>query len=270
MSGLILCREKNVRHPYYVAELGIHLYTGEELSYFVYHNILLINEDFLNDKLFDFLDELDQQKLTERLRRLKEQAGLFDALYVLLQDLHYYSGAELFQFRKQLEQLSEMTYSVRLRDKAGYLFRREQYYSALRVYDQILAEDAPELSDAEFVGGIWYSKGSCYARMENYSEALESYLKAYALLREVTMLESIYALRLFDSSLSIPEEILSLIPEEQAEQFRSNFEERKKLAVYQGKALEAAALADKPSEERGDDYLSLIHQWKEEYRRNQV
>ena len=51
MSGLILCRDKTVTHPYYVKELGLHLYTGEELCYFIYHNILLIGEEFLDEPL---------------------------------------------------------------------------------------------------------------------------------------------------------------------------------------------------------------------------
>ena len=82
MSGLILCREKTVTHPYYVKELGIHLYTGEELSYFICHNILLIDEDFVDERLFDFLEQLGETRLCERARRLAEQAGLFDVLYL--------------------------------------------------------------------------------------------------------------------------------------------------------------------------------------------
>lgn len=122
MSGLILCREKTVTHPYYVKELGLHLYTGEELSYFIYHNILLINEEFLDERLFDFLEQLGETKLCERARRLKEQAGLFDVLYLLLQELRYYSTAELFAFRHRLEELSECSFSARLKAKGDYLF----------------------------------------------------------------------------------------------------------------------------------------------------
>ena len=62
MSGLILCRDKSVTHPYYVKELGLHLYTGEELCYFIYHNIPLINEDFLDESLFEFLNQLGEEK----------------------------------------------------------------------------------------------------------------------------------------------------------------------------------------------------------------
>ena len=81
MSGLILCREKTVTHPYYVTELGIHLYTGEELSYFICHNILLIDEDFLDERLFDFLEQLGETRLCERARRLSERYGIPAFLY---------------------------------------------------------------------------------------------------------------------------------------------------------------------------------------------
>ena len=115
MSGLILCREKTVTHPYYVKELGIHLYTGEELSYFICHNILLIDEDFVDERLFDFLEQLGETRLCERARRLAEQAGLFDVLYLLLQELHYYNTAELFAFRRRLEELSEASAGARMK-----------------------------------------------------------------------------------------------------------------------------------------------------------
>ena len=42
------------------------------------------------------------------------------------------------------------------------------------------------------------------------------------------------------------------------------------LAQYQGKALEAAALQDKPEPERSEAYLELLFRWKEEYRKNQI
>ena len=41
MGSLILCRSAVAKHPYYVPELGIRIYSGEELSYFIYHNLML-------------------------------------------------------------------------------------------------------------------------------------------------------------------------------------------------------------------------------------
>ena len=50
-------------------------------------------------------------------------------------------------------------------------------------------------------------------------------------------------------------------------QFASNLESRRKLSLYEGKALEAAALLDKDPAVRGEAYLELLYRWKEEYRK---
>ena len=74
MSGLILCRDKTVTHPYYVTELGLHLYTGEELCYFIYNDILLIGEGFLDDLVLG--DQCVPVSADLRRRRSDLSAGL--------------------------------------------------------------------------------------------------------------------------------------------------------------------------------------------------
>lgn len=270
MSGLILCPDRAVTHPYYVGELGLHLYTGEELSYFIYHNILLINEDFLDERLFEFLSQLGQEKLEERIRRLKDQLGLFDILYVLLQELRYYSSAELFSFKKQLDRLGQSSSSARLKAKGDYLFENGQFYNALRVYDQVLSRDEKELADSEFVAAVWNNKGSCYARMEAYGKALECLENAYELSRDTALLERMYVLNELLGGDRLKPETKSLITPVMERQFADNLEDHRRLALFTGKALEVAALEEIPEAERGAAYLELLTRWKEEYRRNQV
>lgn len=269
MSGLILCRDKTVTHPYYVTELGLHLYTGEELCYFIYHDILLINESFLDERLFDFLEQLGEEKLAERARRLKEQAGLFDVLYLLLQELHYYTAAELFSFRHRLEELSEASASVRLKAKGDYLFECGQFYHAIRVYDQVLEQEAGALSDSEFAAKIWHNKGCCNARLEMFDEAMYCLEKAYQLSRSTALLEKMFVLAEL-GGMAIPRAADELISAGMRRQFRSNLEDHKKLAMFTGKALEAANAADREKSGQEGAYRLLLSRWKEEYRRNQI
>ena len=270
MGNLILCQAKPAERPYYVAELGIHLYSAEELCYFIYHNVLMIDASFPDDRLLDFLHQLEQFKLEDRVRRMREQSGLYEILYVILQDLRYFNGAELFAFRKQLEQLSQTSTAGRLKQKGDALFERGQYYNAVRIYNQLLSSDCRELADSDYVGRIWTCKAACLARMENYGEAMECLQKAYALTREVSLLEKMYVLERLKGRDAMPIGLEKLVSPPILEQFRSNFENRMNLAQYQGKALEAAALKDKPEPERSEAYLELLFRWKEEYRKNQI
>ncbi len=269
MSGLILCRDKTVTHPYYVTELGLHLYTGEELCYFIYNDILLIGEGFLDDRLFDFLEQLGEEKLAERAKRLKEQAGLFDVLYLLLQELHYYTASELFAFRRRLEELSDSSASARLKAKGDYLFECGQFYHAIRVYDQVLEQDARELSDSEFVAKIWHNKGCCNARLEMFDEAMYCMDKAYQLNRDAALLEKMFVIGEL-GSVSIPRAADELITAGMRKQFRTNLDDRKRLAMFTGKALEVVTAGDKAAGEQDGAYRKLLSRWKEEYRRNQI
>ena len=269
MSGLILCREKTVTHPYYVTELGLHLYTGEELSYFICHNILLIGEDFLDERLFDFLEQLGETKLCERARRLAEQAGLYDVLYLLLQELRYYSASELFAFRHRLEELSEASHCVRLKAKGDYLFECGQFYHAIRVYDQVLEDNGRELADSEFTAKIWHNKGCCNARLEIFDEAMYCMDRAYQLTKSSSLLEKMFVLSELGGG-NIPRAADEVITPNMRRQFRTDLDDRKKLARFTGKALEVVSVGDKPAEEQEEAYRALLTRWKEEYRRNQA
>lgn len=271
MGNLILCKTRPAERPYYVPELGIHLYSGEELSYYIYNNLLLIDEKFPDERLFDFLRQIEQDKLEERIRRMREQgAGLYEILYVILQDLRYYSSAELFSFRKQLEQMSLGGAAARMKAKGDALFSRGKYFSALRIYNQLLSSENREVSGADFASRILVSKGACYARVEDYPEAMRCLQQAYLLNRDSSLPEKMYVLNVMMGRDELPPGLENIVSEEKLEQFRSNLQNKKNLAQYQGKGLEAAALLDKEEPERTEAYLELLYRWKDEYRKNQT
>ena len=270
MGNLILSRPLDIKRPYYVQELGVHLYSAEELCYYIYHYVTLIDENFADERLLDFIHQLDQPRLEERILRTREQGGLYDILYVILQELRYYSSSDLFQFRRQLEKLSRSSQAERLREKGDLLFERGQYYAAVRTYNQILDLDSRELADAEFVSRIWQNKAACYARTEHFEEALDNLKNAWLLTRSSGLAEKMYALNRLMGKDEVPEPVKSAVTDDMLEQFRSNWDKRWQLAAYQGKALEAAALADKPEPERTRACLELLYRWKEEYRKKQL
>ena len=42
--SLILCRQEPVTSPYFVEELGVHLYSSQELNYVIYLSLIHISE----------------------------------------------------------------------------------------------------------------------------------------------------------------------------------------------------------------------------------
>ncbi|WP_434309677.1 hypothetical protein [Hominifimenecus sp. rT4P-3] len=270
MSGLILCDSRKVKNPYYVEELGIHLYSGEELSYFIYHNLMLIGEDFLDERLFRFIgQELGMTGLETKLRKWAGQADQAELLLVILQDIHYYSSAELFAFKEQLERLSRSSTAEQMKAKADYLFSMRQYYGALRLYDKIFTLRNDELLSEGFRGNVWFNKGSALAGIFSFDQAAECYVRAYELLQNEEPLRKLFELHLLDELVKLPEGILEHVPAETQFTWKTELEEKKKRARFVGRAAEVEALMEKDNIRRAAGLKDLVQKWKAEYQRSQ-
>ena len=47
MSGYILCQVKRAKNPYYISNISTNIYSIEELCYYLYHNIYLLDETII-------------------------------------------------------------------------------------------------------------------------------------------------------------------------------------------------------------------------------
>ncbi len=266
MAGLILCRDCAVKHPYYVTELQLHLYTGEELSYYIHNYVTLIREDFLNERLYQFLNELGYVKLEQKLRSYENRASLHEKLVLILQEILYYSNSELFAFKRQLDRMAELPEAEQRKARGDGLFQFGHYHQALREYDDILASGGDFSPSGDFAGRVWHNRGSAYARLENYTAAMECYLKAYACLGETSILEELFALCRLCPGLVLPPEIKQVMTPSLQAAYEQRFASRQQQAIFEGKALEAQALQDKPGAAKAEAYREMLEAWKTEYR----
>ena len=156
-----------------------------------------------------------------------------------------------------------------MKAKGDYLFECGQYYHAIRVYEQVMESGSSELADSEFVAKIWHNKGCCNARLEIFDEAMYCMEKAYRLTKDTALLEKMFVISELGGE-RIPHAADDVITPNMRRQFRTDLDDRKKLAMYTGKALEVATVMDKAPEKREEECRSLLARWKEEYRRNQA
>ena len=73
MSGYILCKTPMASVPYYIKNVGTNIYSIEELCYYLYQNLYLVDESLMNVGLCKWVGrELRMKELARRLSILME------------------------------------------------------------------------------------------------------------------------------------------------------------------------------------------------------
>lgn len=138
--GRYLLGSAVARRPYVVEELGLHLYCAEEMCYYIFHNLSMINENFLEERFFQFVgEECKLSALADQMRTMQKSGkSTSEVLTVFFKAVHYYGEDEIVQFQKKLEGYRYVHPLVRRKDKADALLARHRYQNAIREYQYIL------------------------------------------------------------------------------------------------------------------------------------
>lgn len=96
------------------------IYSIEELCYYFYKNIYLIDESIINERLCNWLkDELGLSKLYEKLYRiLEKEEGTSAFILAIFREIHYLSHEEFKKLNETLEILEKQLPAVRIKKKA--------------------------------------------------------------------------------------------------------------------------------------------------------
>lgn len=138
--SLILCRQEPVKIPLYIEDLGIHIYSSQELCYVIYNNPLLVLEDFIDSRLTEFLrSELRMPFLAEKIEKWMESRGATEEiLYLILQECNYYSPKEQAAYRQTVNGLKKLTEEEYKKRRADYFYGLDLFGKAVTIYEQIL------------------------------------------------------------------------------------------------------------------------------------
>ena len=52
-----LCIGSYAKTPYYIEKVGIHIYSIEELCYYLFQNAFLLDYTIMNTEIFDFVEK---------------------------------------------------------------------------------------------------------------------------------------------------------------------------------------------------------------------
>jgi len=267
--SLLLCRQEYAKRPLYVEELGIHLYTSQELSYVIYHYPLLVMDGFVDEHLLSFLrDELNQGFLALKVERwIKAGEDPDEALVQILQECDYYNSGEIGKFKQQLAQLRKLHPAQYRKQKADELFSMRQYARAEKVYEELLELPMDSTVNDSFLGKVWESLGACRARQFRFGAAYDAYEKAYLKTSRPAVLERMYGLTQLDESVKLGDRIKALVTPEQMESWSRKTKEAREHAAQADALVQVEQLFKKDSIRRQAGEAQLLQRWKQEYRR---
>ncbi len=182
MSGYVLCRVPMASVPYYIQNIGTNIYSIEELCYYLYRDLYLVDDSLMNAGLCKWIGrELGMKELARRLAMLMEHSTvpLEDFACEILRSINYLPQDELRSYRNKISALEKQSPPVRKKLKGDCLMENRKYVNAIRVYRTLLEEIAGRPSSPRFSGSIYHNLGCAYSRLFQKEEALECFERAY-------------------------------------------------------------------------------------------
>lgn len=198
MCAVILSKYKRASIPYEIESMGIHLYSMEELAFFLYENVYLVDRKIMGSKLFLWIrEEIGAETLAEKLEKGSEAgSSMPNLILTVLRDVDYYTKEELAILSERMKKLSTYQEQERLKLKADEYFINGNYQAAIYEYQRILDIRQSDRLGVEFYAHVWNNLGVCYCRLFLFYKASKAFRTSYQYQKNSEVLRSyVYTLR---------------------------------------------------------------------------
>ncbi len=181
MGLVTLCKYRRTKTPLFMEQAGVNLYSLEELAYFLYENICLVDSRFFNERLCRWLlEELDCKELTEKIRKgIAVGTETNRLIFLVVKEAGLYSETEHRELALRMERLNTLKEQERLKLRADELLKNRNEWAAIEEYQHILKMHQNHHLGMEFYSAVWNNLGVCYARQFLFEQAAECFDTAY-------------------------------------------------------------------------------------------
>ena len=178
-----LCTVRTAKTPYYIENISANIYSIEELCFYLYENVYLIDGTIVNEKLCDWIrDELGLTRLgRQMMEHLQKEDGIAYFILPIFREAGYLEPKELRAYQDALAGIEVQQVEMRRKLKADYLVRCGMFSSAVTEYCGILERQAPGALGASFYAQVWNNLGSTFARQFQFEDAADAFLNAWKL-----------------------------------------------------------------------------------------
>lgn len=180
MGRAILCIGNYAKNPYYIEKACIHIYSIEELCFYLSENAFLLEKGFVNNRLIEWIgNECGLEELSKELHSLafrKTSLSLF--VKTILERTYYCTEEKITEIETMIKESSSMNLLEKRKTCADYLVKKGHLMPALTEYELLLTDI--EESDEMLKGKVLHNMGTVFARMFEFQRAAECFQRAYA------------------------------------------------------------------------------------------
>lgn len=182
MADLYLSIGALSQTPYYLAGLGVNIYSMDELCFYLVENAYILDNDLVDITLCDFIsNELQLKEIGEKIKTLVVQNKTTGEIVTqILGITGYCSDDEIKRIRQILVDNASLSFAAKRKVKGDNMIKANKYTRAIEEYQYVLSnvkwEDEPELCSA-----ILHNIACAYARMFMFDKVAEYFKKAYEL-----------------------------------------------------------------------------------------
>lgn len=179
MGRTLLCVGDYAESPYYVETIGLHIYSMEELCYYLTENAFLLDREIVNRELVDWIDEQCGCKQLGRTLYgyVNTQASVAVFVGTILEYVGYVSKQEIDKIQEYLKTNASLSSFEKEKAHADYMVSNKRYAAAQKEYRKL--RGMMETEDKDFYARICHNEGVCYAGMMLYKQAAECFLESY-------------------------------------------------------------------------------------------
>ena len=163
MGELILCSQQLAAMPYYIENVSLNVYSLDELCYYIKNNTCLLDADFMDDELCDWVEnEQHLPDIAQNLRNIKAGGGVLSEFTgCLMSACGYCTKEEQKQIRNTLQEMEHKSAFECGKIKADRFLENRKYVSSIAEYRKLLQSCETEMP--QMVGAVWHNLGTAYA-----------------------------------------------------------------------------------------------------------
>ncbi len=278
MGKLIQCSSPLALTPYHFRLTDTNVYSMEEVCYYIWHNIYMIQEEVFDREFVMWIEkELHMEETSHKLACLiQDHKNLKDIVVTICCSCDYYDEEEINALIRLMDEIEQMPAYARKKHKGDTYLACHSYEKALEEYEKVFESDEILHAEKEAYGSIFHNMGVAYSNLAEFRKAAEYFLKAYEQnKKDASLSQGLFALRLSKDVEGYKKALVDfdVSPEKQF-QWEKEYTQVISQSSQCREALKIEKLRNVMKSGNVAEYYDKVHKyvldWKNEYRKQIV